>query len=49
MQLPASACLFDKIVIQGKGYVSTESLERLAESNINMIMLDKHGKLYSYY
>jgi hypothetical protein len=25
LQLPASACPFDKIVIQDKGYVSTES------------------------
>ena len=49
MELPASACQFDKVVIQGRGYVSTEALERLAESNINVIMLDKRGKLYSYF
>src|SRR5881628_1072796 len=49
LELPASACPFDKVVIQGKGYVSTEALERLAESNINVIMLDKRGKLYSYF
>src|SRR2546426_4252510 len=47
--LPASACQFDKVIIQGRGYVSTEALERLAESNINVIMLDKRGKLYSYF
>lgn len=49
LKLPASACPFDKVVIQGKGYVSTEALERLAESNINVVMLDKRGKLYSYF
>jgi CRISPR-associated protein Cas1 len=49
LELPASATNFDKVVIQGKGYVSTEALERLAESNINVIMLDKRGRLYSYF
>jgi CRISPR-associated protein Cas1 len=49
LELPATACNFDKVVIQGKGFVSTEALERLAESNINVIMLDKRGKLYSYF
>ena len=49
IELPASKCNFDKVVIQGKGFVSTEALERLAEGNINVIMLDKRGKLYSYF
>lgn len=49
LELPARACWFDKVVIQGKGYVSTEALQYLAESNINVIMLDKRGKLYSYF
>ena len=49
LELPASACPFDKVVIQGTGYVSTDALERLAESNINVVMLDKRGKLYSYF
>lgn len=49
VELPATACNFDKVILQGKGYVSTEALERLAESNINVIMLDKRGKLYSYF
>src|SRR5437667_7760822 len=49
LELPSSACPFDKVVIQGKGYVSTEALERLAESNINVVMLDKRGKLCSYF
>ncbi len=34
LEFPASACPFDKVVIQGKGYVSTGALERLSESNI---------------
>src|SRR3989442_4035600 len=49
LELSSNACPFDKVVIQGKGYVSTEALERLAESNINVVMLDKRGKLYSYF
>jgi CRISPR-associated protein Cas1 len=49
LELPVSACQFDKVVIQGRGYVSTEALERLAEGSINVIMLDKRGKLYSYF
>ena len=49
IELPASKCNFDKVVIQGKGFVSTEALERLAEGNINVIMLDKRGKLYSHF
>ncbi|MGI0074162.1 MAG: CRISPR-associated endonuclease Cas1 [Nitrosotalea sp.] len=49
LELPASACPFDKVVIQGRGYVSTEALERLADSKINVVMLDKRGKLFSYF
>ncbi|MDE1726091.1 MAG: CRISPR-associated endonuclease Cas1 [Thaumarchaeota archaeon] len=48
-ELPSSACPFDKVVIQGNGFVSTEALQRLSESNINVVMLDKRGKLYSYF
>lgn len=48
-ELPASACDFDKVIIQGKGFVSMEALERLAESNINVVMLDKRGRLFSYF
>jgi len=48
-ELPARACWFDKVIIQGKGYVSTEALQYLAESNINVVMLDKRGRLYSYF
>jgi CRISP-associated protein Cas1 len=49
LELPVTACPFDKVIIQGRGYVSTEALERLADANINVIMLDKRGKLYSYF
>lgn len=49
LELPTSKCNFDKVIIQGRGFVSTEALERLAESNINVIMLDKRGRLYSYF
>jgi CRISPR/Cas system-associated endonuclease Cas1 len=45
----AGACPFDKVVIQGKGYVSTEALQILAENNINVVMLDKRGKLFGYF
>ena len=43
------ACNFDKVIIQGKGYVSTEALQVLAENNISVVMLDKRGKLFSYF
>jgi CRISPR-associated protein Cas1 len=49
LELPASACDFDKVIIQGQGYVSTEALERLAKNNMNVIMHDKRGKLCSYF
>jgi hypothetical protein len=49
LELPANAANFDKVVIQSKGYVLTEALERLAEANINVIMLDKRRKPYSYF
>ncbi len=43
------ACNFDKVIIQGEGYVSTKALQILAENNIGVIMLDKRGKLFSYF
>ena len=43
------ACNFDKVIIQGKCYVSTEALQVLAENNIGVIMLDKRGRLFSYF
>ncbi len=45
LELPAAACNFDKIIIQSKGFVSTQALQILAENDINVIMLDKRGKL----
>tara|TARA_B100000446_G_C10502636_1_gene323744 strand:+ start:806 stop:1213 length:408 start_codon:yes stop_codon:yes gene_type:complete len=41
-------CTFDKVVIQGDGYVSTRALQYLAEANVNVIMLDKQGRLFSH-
>ena len=43
------ACNFDKVVIQGDGYVSTKALQLLAENNIGIVMLDNRGKLFSYF
>ena len=34
---------YEKIVISGKGYVSTESIKLLAEKNINVILTDTYG------
>ena len=42
------ACNFDKVVIQGDGYVSMKTLQLLAENNISVVMLDKQGRLFSY-
>jgi CRISPR-associated protein Cas1 len=49
IELPVSACNFDKVIIQGKGHISTDALQILAENNINVIMLDKRGKLFGYF
>lgn len=35
---------YEKIVMQGKGYVSTEALSQLSQNNRNVILLDNHGK-----
>ena len=43
------ACNFDKVIIQGDGYVSTKALQLLAENNIGVVMLDNRGKLFSYF
>jgi hypothetical protein len=43
LELTPSATNFDKVMIQGRRYVSTEELERLADNNINVVMLDKRG------
>lgn len=36
---------YEKIVIAGKGYVSTDAIQLLAEHNINVILLDSFGDL----
>ena len=43
------ACNFDKVIIQGDGYVSTKALQLLTQSGISVVMLDKRGKLFSYF
>jgi CRISPR-associated protein Cas1 len=34
---------YERIVIAGKGYVSTEAIQLLTEHNINVILLDSFG------
>jgi CRISPR-associated protein Cas1 len=36
---------YEKIVIAGKGYVSTEAIQLLTNNNINVILLDSFGNL----
>ena len=38
---------YEKIVISGKGYVSTEAIKLLAEKNVNVILTDTYGNLIS--
>jgi len=35
---------YSKIVLSGKGYISTEALSMLSENNRHVILLDNHGK-----
>ncbi len=35
---------YDRIVLQGKGYISTESLSLLSENNRTVVLLDNRGK-----
>ena len=35
---------YEKIVLSGKGYISTEALSLLSQNNRNIILLDNHGK-----
>ena len=49
LELPARACNFDKVIIQGNGSVSTEALQYQVESNVNVVMLHKRDKLYAYF
>jgi len=39
---------YEKIVLSGKGYISTEALSLLSENNRNLILLDTYGKPISY-
>ena len=39
---------YEKIILQGKGYISTEALSLLAENNRNVILLDTHGKSLAF-
>ena len=35
---------YEKIILQGKGYISTEALSLFSQNNRNVILLDNHGK-----
>jgi CRISPR-associated protein Cas1 len=37
---------YEKIVMSGKGYVSTEALSLLSKHNRNLILVDKYGTLW---
>lgn len=39
---------YEKIVLSGKGYISTEALSLLSENNRNLILLDTYGKPITY-
>ena len=39
---------YEKIVLSGKGYISTEALRLLSEHNRNLILLDTYGKPVTY-
>jgi CRISPR-associated protein Cas1 len=39
---------YEKIVLSGKGYLSTEALGLLSEHNRNLILLDTYGKPVTY-
>lgn len=39
---------YEKLVLQGKGYISTEALSLLSKNNRNVILLDIHGKPVTY-
>ena len=39
---------YDRIVLQGKGYISTESLSLLSENNRAVVLLDNRGKQVSF-
>jgi len=39
---------YEKIVISGKGYVSTEAISLLSQKNINVLLTDTYGNPISY-
>ena len=39
---------YEKIVLQGKGYISTDALALLSQNNRNVILLDNHGNPVTY-
>ena len=39
---------YEKIVLSGKGYISTEALSLLSENNRNVILLDNQGKAITF-
>jgi len=39
---------YEKIVVSGKGYISTEALGLLSKNNRNVILLDTYGKPITY-
>ena len=39
---------YEKIVMSGKGYVSTEALSLLSQHNRNIILIDTYGKATTY-
>jgi len=38
---------YEKIVISGKGYVSTEAIQLLTSKNINILLTDTYGNPFS--
>ena len=42
---PANRMPYSKIVLSGKGYVSTEAMAILSEHNRNLVLVDVHGNL----
>lgn len=38
---------YNRIVVTGKGYISTESIQLLSENNVNLVVTDSFGNLTS--
>jgi CRISPR-associated protein Cas1 len=39
---------YEKTVLQGKGYISTEALSLISTHNRNIILIDNHEKPVTY-